>query len=224
MTYSEIAELFDEAEQSLKLAEHTLYELSIPAVNELRYAGRHIVEALKADENGKPNKAENERNKAAKHCKRAIYDCQEARALFFFEQYYVFRQDYRRVVISAVVSSYSELKTEIARWHKEYKALDFDSREDRDKYVGFMNGLCSAVEPIVEQLEESRDELNKTVYRQRRNLSLTVVSILIGAIGLWWTISSGSSPSNNSDSVVADTMGIVDTTSVELFDDPDYSN
>lgn len=38
-----IKQLFDEAETELKLVEKLEQSLSIPAVNELRYAGRHLI-------------------------------------------------------------------------------------------------------------------------------------------------------------------------------------
>lgn len=76
-----LAELFETAEQRLKEAETLNLELSIPALNELRYVAYHLVRALCAEQ---PDTADWQR--AENHARRAIYDATEAVVLTLLEQ------------------------------------------------------------------------------------------------------------------------------------------
>ncbi|MEA1052753.1 hypothetical protein U5801_28420 [Lamprobacter modestohalophilus] len=85
-----LADLFETAEQRLKEAETLNQELSIPALNELRYVAYHLVRALRAEE---PDAADWQR--AENHARRAIYDATEATLLTLLDQAYSHRERFR---------------------------------------------------------------------------------------------------------------------------------
>jgi len=75
----EVQGLYDLAEKRIKQVEVIGQGLILPAVNALRYAGRHLVDAVNFDTDCDP---EDELNKAKKHCRRSIYDASEAGVIF----------------------------------------------------------------------------------------------------------------------------------------------
>ncbi|MGI6087441.1 MAG: hypothetical protein ACOYCD_05765 [Kiritimatiellia bacterium] len=82
---------FDIAEKALKRYERVGGVTLITAINQLRYAGRHIIDA-DADDITEKTRAEHYR-KALNHCRRAAFDAREATAVYlldkiqdFFEQ------------------------------------------------------------------------------------------------------------------------------------------
>ena len=67
----EIQTLYLSAENKIKHLEVVSREMCVPSINELRYAGNHLLKALTSYSND----AKNEHlSKAKSHCKRAIYD------------------------------------------------------------------------------------------------------------------------------------------------------
>jgi len=77
-TIREICALFTEAEHAIKEVEDSGGELIVPAVNQLRYTGNHLVRYLS---DPGVEAARDELDDAIKHCKRATYDAYEAAIL-----------------------------------------------------------------------------------------------------------------------------------------------
>ena len=105
---------FDLAEQRIKRAESRTGKNPFPAVNELRYAGRHVLCAQGDREH--PGEADevvdhedrdlryegraNELRRAKDHCRRARYDAIEFEALVHIKAIELFTRDYRLVSLS----------------------------------------------------------------------------------------------------------------------------
>jgi hypothetical protein len=65
----EVANAFSRAEEEIKKVEDLAGEVAIPAINELRYAGYHVLQAL----SGNSSEDQDEQFRRAKrHCERAI--------------------------------------------------------------------------------------------------------------------------------------------------------
>ena len=80
----EILDEWDKAEEALKQTEMVSGEVCIPAINELRYAGRRLVDALRhRDEN--PGKAHDLLRNARFDCHRARHDAVDAATAFMQE-------------------------------------------------------------------------------------------------------------------------------------------
>ena len=75
-------------------------EVAIPATNELRYAGHHLLQSI--NEDGMVHDEEYLR-KAKSHCERAMYEAAEAGIMSALEQINDFRKDYKDIVVSEVV-------------------------------------------------------------------------------------------------------------------------
>lgn len=172
----EICTLFTEAERAIKEVEDTGGELIIPAVNQLRYTGNHLIRYLSA-----PTAPESgaELSDAAKHCKRATYDAYEAAILNQLMEYQQFKDDYRNTKVTDVIPDYPEIAHEIE------KARAFARNNNQGKTRGelYQTGR-DHLQTIIEnvgKLNACRDELNKQLNRDRRNFAFQVIAA-IGAV------------------------------------------
>ncbi len=75
-----LSKLFVQAEQLIKLSEQTSDGVVIPSINELRYFGYHLLQAI-LDEHDSEQINE-QLKKAESHAKRAIYDASESIVLY----------------------------------------------------------------------------------------------------------------------------------------------
>lgn len=174
-TLSVIAELFTEAESAIKYIEDFGENLLVPAVNQLRYTGNHLVRYLSSPDNTE------ELNDATKHVKRATYDAYETAMLYHHLEYNKFQDDYRRVVVSNVIANYSEIQREIE------DSRDFVRKNNGSKTRGehYKNGK-EHLDRLIKNtkiLNSSRDELNKLAQKDRNNFILTLIAIVVAAIG-----------------------------------------
>ncbi|MDG4574830.1 MAG: hypothetical protein P9C36_05730 [Defluviicoccus sp.] len=159
-----IRDLFRDAERQIKRAEEISGELAIPAVNELRYAGWHLLEALCS---GDPDNAVEQLARARRHCQRAIFDASDTSIIYLLEKIRTFQDDYRRFVISDVIPDYSILKKTISSTrHKIEKAREGNDR--RESYYLEAASSVGQLKDIGDRLDDSREELNKAVRRQNR--------------------------------------------------------
>lgn len=157
-TLQEICTLFTEAECAIKEVEDTGGELIVPAVNQLRYTGNHIIRYL-INPSGKT--AELELADAIKHCKRATYDAYEAAILNQLMEYRKFKDDYRNTKITDVLPGYPEITLIIekarafARGNNQSKTRGEFYQSAREQLRTIIDGVC--------KLNACRDELNKQI-------------------------------------------------------------
>ncbi len=167
-----VAELFKEAEDAIKEIEDIGNELVVPAVNQLRYCGNHLVRYL-SDQSDKE-----ELQDAAKHCKRAAYDAYEAAITYHLLEFNKFKDDYRKVQVSTVISDYADIK------HRIVQARQFIRNNNESKTRGdfYQDGRehLNVLAENVEKLNTNRDDLNMLIVKERRTLLLQVIGGLAG--------------------------------------------
>lgn len=183
--------LFYQAEQRIKPLEYLTDELPCPAVNELRYAGHHISRAWQAKESGGVAACHDELDKALKHCRRAIYDAHEIGIQYHLQRIKLFKDDYRRIVVSAVVSDCHEM------YRDARKALQFLEEvaqrfwNDRDSYYAECKRHFSVVEQVADTLDAAREDLNASINRERKKViwvlagfAVTLFAATISAVAI----------------------------------------
>lgn len=148
--------LFNLAEQYAKEVEILSSAVQVPAINELRYAGQHILKALVEDDG---EAADTELGKAKGHCQRAMYEAVEAGIMYCLDEIKAFQEDHRGLVISAVVSDYHKLLV------RAQQATDkvVEGRSDRESVAEHVEEYIAefrAVLEIVRLFEASRDDLS----------------------------------------------------------------
>lgn len=175
----EIVRLFEKAEKDLKKSEHLDTKLTIPCINELRYAGYHIAKATSND-----NTDENLK-KAVGHCKRAIYDANESAIVFLLERIATFQNDYSKSPnVSTIVLGYSKLKQEILEISERIQHNKKQNRDSRDQYYEACTNDCDRLKDIESLLNISRDEINVLEARDVKATRRFILGILISFISL----------------------------------------
>ena len=102
----EIKELFDRAEKLAKEVELFQSGVSTPAINQLRYAGQHLLKALVA---GSKDDFDKEALKAKGHCQRSMYEASESGIAYAQEAIQEFQRDYSDLVIPEVLPEYTDM-------------------------------------------------------------------------------------------------------------------
>ena len=182
---------YDAADNLARKVAEFRSEVAIPAHNELRYAGYHLLRAL-ADDGGIEDVAQIGR--AVAHCERAQYEAAEAGiayALDFIEQ---FKKDYKEIRIGDVVQNYQEIiKTArdaqnlLTRTRSTKPSDDRGELSDPREYMEMFYRL----KDIRETLEDAREELNKIIrdrVRESRKFMIWLVFAIVGAIGVFMSI------------------------------------
>lgn len=191
----ELVRLFQLAENKIKLIENLNGALSIPAINELRYAGYHMAQYLE----GTGEEVEAQLSKAENHCKRAIYDAVEAGIIHQLELIKAFQETFASLIIKDIIPTYPEIRKQI----KAARALVFKSKaekQERHQYYEECSVHLENLRAAYDELEDNHDDLvkqlNKT-NRDLRNYFMMAATLAVAAVSLFlgiWTFSRPPAP------------------------------
>lgn len=208
----ELARLFKLAEDKIKLVENLNLELSIPAINELRYAGYHITCFIAASTKEAANE---EFGKAEKHCKRAIYDAAEAGVTFQLEMIKAFQTDFRSLRIATVIPNYAEIRKQV----NAARDLIVKPRTTTERAVYYDE--CSTHLEILREahreLESYREDLLQELQKNNRDsrfFQVAFAALLFGAGAFVYTALAYHYPQSTTDPVVAANVPIAAITPV----------
>jgi len=175
-------DLFASAERRIKEIEHGNEGLDIPAINELRYAGFHLLEVLK---HGNTNSV-HERQKVTAHIKRAIYDASEALIGIQLKDICKFQDDYRLVVVAEVIPEYQKLM-ESAEAASELVRGPHKDHDNRDCYYEEALKYVDELKRVNRILRAGRQELNKRLEIKRQTSRRWAIGLAVGAISAAFT-------------------------------------
>ncbi len=152
----------------------------IPAHNELRYAGFHLLGALADD---RSLQSEEQMREAISHCRRAKYEAAEAGIMWALNSIKIFQDDYRTTPISDVLPDYIDSCEKVENARKKLGAA-------RDSGGGKPEELMKTFDEVSEiqkRFEIARSELNKKNEQLRKTyfhrIIAVAVMILAAAIG-----------------------------------------
>jgi len=194
LTLAKIRKGFSEAETALKDCEQRYSEFLAPVVNELRYAGYHLILAIEPN----PLKPDHiELKKAWGHIRRAKYDCLELRCLKVFMEIDTFENRYQDFldVVAKHVADYAALRQQVLKIRNQ-RSVDFGNHwDDRDgfepKHQGHIVELeemwqkLAIAEPIIatecnRMIQEAQKEEDQRVRESRR----FIINCLIASLAL----------------------------------------
>lgn len=150
-----ITVLFEQAERDLKRVENLRDAVVIPAVNELRYAGYHIVRSLRA---GPADRLE-QLARAERHCRRAVYDALDAGIVHCLNKVEAFREAYKSLPIVSIFPAYADIRRACmpAQEIVSQARLDVESRQDHcERARAALDDLL----PRLVEMDDWRDDLN----------------------------------------------------------------
>ena len=157
-----------------KRAEDLLHSLGIEtgegidttAINELRYAGRHVLNGLNATD---PEERDREFRRTEDHCERALYEAYDNAIFFYFRSFDQFKSDYARIPITETVPNFIDIETSML---EARKFLETARREEekRETYYEQAMDQHEIVSRAWTRLDAARGELNKVVEAFNRTL------------------------------------------------------
>lgn len=178
---------FKDAESKIKSAELLDQTISIPSINELRYAGHHILRATQLKEE---DEILEELDKANRHTKRSFYDAVEASILYKLQKIENFDKEYKLIPETiTVINNYNSKLSQVSNIVQEIEDINIDSRdekykiiEDHYKTIKEINNEFQMSIPTIVNLIDKNEQTEKKEHRR------FVLQLIMGAIAIIVTI------------------------------------
>lgn len=178
---------FKDAESKIKSAELLDQTISIPSINELRYAGHHILRATQLKEE---DEILEELDKANRHTKRSFYDAVEASILYKLQKIENFDKEYKLIPETiTVIDNYNSKLSQVSNIVQEIEDINIDSRdekykiiEDHYKTIKEINSEFQMSIPTIVNLIDKNEQTEKKEHRR------FVLQLIMGAIAIIVTI------------------------------------
>lgn len=155
-------------------------QAGIPAINELRNAGKHLLDAV--DDSGNVV-SQTDLDSALGHSRRAAYEAYEAGILTALEIIAKFKKDYSLISVSQIMPRYSEIMQQALAAQKAVEAgrrRDFRRDADHSDRMDAFRSLREACE----YLDANREEANKLVSKERTSGRTSVILLVLAVLGL----------------------------------------
>jgi len=176
---------FSEAEKLLKEVENIGENFYAAVANELRYAGRHLLNALVS-----PKDWEDELRRAAKHCYRATYDASDALVIHRLEVIEIFIEDYRKISLIDTVPEWHKYVRKAADARK-FIASTVEREKARSEHAKACLVVAKELENITIELTVLRPELNKKIREKSDErlkwvlgVALALAAVIAGVLAL----------------------------------------
>ena len=177
-------QLYEDADTFAREVAEFRESVSIPAHNELRYAGHHLLQAL--DDGGSVANREQLR-RACSHCERAMYEAAEAGIISLLTSIGQFQRDYRDIVISEVVPRYGECKA-LARKAREQVIRGRSESDSATTTASEHMRAFRELRVAGDLLEDARDDLNAKLTDRQRKSRQFIVTTAIAVLGVAATL------------------------------------
>ncbi len=181
--FHEVHDLIRLAEHEIKHTEGFSNKLSIPSVNQLRYASSHLSKAAISTED---EVVLRELDEAGTHATRAIIDAIEIRALHVLKELELFNKDYRLITISKYVPDYPALLSTA----EEIRSILQMAQDDliRTSANRELSTLTDELHRGISKANANRDILNQKLnLLKRRNgywIVLSSAGLIISILGI----------------------------------------
>lgn len=179
-TLAQYRQLYEAADSFAREIAQFRQAISIPAHNELRYAGHHLLQAL--GDSGEIA-AQEQLRRACSHCERAMYEAAEAGIISLLQSIAQFQKDYKDIVVAEVVPTYGDCKA-MARKAQNLltrgRSKGSTATETASDYMRAFRELRDASD----QLEDARDDLNAKLTDQKRGTRRFIVTTVIALFGV----------------------------------------
>lgn len=189
-TIAELRAEYDKADTLAQEVNNFLNEAGIPAINELRYAGHHLLKALD-DQGGVADQQHIEQ--AMGHARRASYEATEAGIVLAVEAVKTFRDDFRTITIADLVPDYApriQNCNQGLRLVEQGRQPGFNRDADHSDRIEVFRKLRS----LAEDLTAVRDEANKRLDDKRATARQWIIGTLLAILAILVTIVLGVPP------------------------------
>ena len=175
---------FKNAESRIKNAELLNQKLSIPSINELRYAGHHL---LKATQEIEELKILEELDKANRHTKRSYYDAIEASLLYKLKEIQQFDEEYRIIPETlTVIHDYNSKISKISNIVEKIQEIDAETREEKykiiDKYYNSIKEINNEFKMSVSTIVNLIDRNEQIQQKEHRKFIITILLAIVAIV------------------------------------------
>lgn len=177
---SDLRALYDTADEFAREVAEFRAAIPIPAYNELRYAGHHLLQAL--DDSGTISSNEQLR-RAVSHCERAMYEAAEAGIISVLDSIDQFRKEYKNIVVKDIVNDYASILNKARKAQNLLARGRSDQMSSSERASGYMETFRQLRDDS-EMLEASRDDLNAKVAEQVRDSRRFIIRALLIGFGI----------------------------------------
>jgi len=143
----------------------------VPAVNELRYAGKHLIGAIWFQSCNRKEEEQEQLRRANRHCIRARYDALRATALFLIRDYRQFSDDYRFIIHHVEgAEEHRRIIEEVLEFLCQHTSEDSDEilGEECDKF----HDAIEKLKPIFLHSSSQRGKLNELLDQAKKQEEL----------------------------------------------------
>lgn len=123
----ELRDLYNTAEADLKNVGRVRNELIVTGINQLRYAGQHLVRALAADADAA---IRDDLDAAIRHAKRAIYDINDSAIQYYMQSFDQFRKAFQRADLAGTIGEPYRDAVRTYRSAREHVRITREFQED----------------------------------------------------------------------------------------------
>lgn len=163
---SKFAQSFRRAEEALKHSEY-VDTFDVPSLNELRYAAKHLLDALQENEG---SQATEHISKAIRHTQRAYYDAREAHVISTLDAIQLIQTEYQGNldIVANRVPEYVE-GTVCANKARELIAKCNNSYESREDFYETLDAFLPTLESFLSKLKATKHIIDAEVkkYKQK---------------------------------------------------------
>ncbi len=171
-----IRDLYNEAEVDLKSYGRETNALFVPGVNQLRYAGQHLVRALAATDK---QAVQENLGAAERHAQRAVYDINDA-AIHFHLAGIAHIRAQSFVNLAAVVPNYADIVAAVRSAKRHIERASDDYKDNRKKLYEETRQHVVKLRDAHEALIDAIPDIAAEAKRQNRKMRLVWVGIWIG--------------------------------------------
>lgn len=174
---SELKRAYTSAEELANEVANLCDEVIIPAHNQLRYAGYHLLESISCGP--APTFQENYIREAITHCERAMYDAAEAGTMYAILKIRDFLGQYPKyIVVSQVVENVSCIRRDIG----DVELLLSKGRGNLSSDIKELSSVYRIMVSHLNDLSNHADDLNAMVLSERRKTRSTIMVAIGGAV------------------------------------------
>ncbi len=177
-TPEEYRDLYDKADSFAREVWQFRRTVALPAHNQLRYAGHHLLKSLGPD--GTITDIEKLRE-AISHCERAMYEAAEAGIGAAINRIETFKKDHQRIAIGKIVPEIRDAPRLIREAQSMISAPRSDNLPASEETARYME-VFRALRDLVDRLEGSHDDLVIEARRQRFKDGLGIFGVVTGII------------------------------------------
>jgi hypothetical protein len=191
---------FKEAEKAIKSAETCESEISLTAVNQIRYAFNHLSSAVNSYTYADYVAADTDFIKSLGHCRRSFYDACDAEMTFCIESInqFIKKCNDKGLLVSEIIEDYSAQKTTLINAQKFLKEDQYDILDKTNRYkqagiirdsikLNIFNKLPAYYEIANEKLMQSakiKSEYEAAIEISKKSLFYTKLSVFIAIIAV----------------------------------------